>query len=119
MVDLSSHGGTPRRVPSLALVVASLSSQRSLSQAPLSQEQAETNPISLCTSYQVALSQAQTVADLGLPWNLFEEVLEPTYLVASFKPHQSTTQPVPQMTPLKGRLGWHRSPAKVTPEPWG
>lgn len=41
---------------------------------------------------------------------------EPTHLVASFRPHQGTTQLVSQITYPKGGLSGHQNPTKTNPQ---
>lgn len=78
---LRVHCMTCQVVPSLSLVVASLSFLQSLSQATPSQAKAATN----CRSYHVAPGQAQGAADLSLLWSPSKEAQTPTYLVVSAK----------------------------------
>lgn len=99
-------------------VVASLSSQYSLSKVPPSPTEAASNCRSICSSHQTASSWAQMAADLGLHKSPSQEAPEPTHPVAIFRPHQNTTQPAPQMTHPKGGLSGHQSPAKATPVPY-
>lgn len=84
--------GMPRASSSVArtpaLEAAPLDLQLSLSQAPPSSAQVAAICRSLCTSYQVAPSWAQAVADLGRHQNPSQGAPEPPHVVASFRPRR-------------------------------
>lgn len=90
------------------LVTDILSSQRGLSHMPPCVAQATTNPVSLCSSYQVLPGWSQ-VDDLGLQWSPSQEAPEPTYLEVNFRPQQSTIQLAPQVVHTKGSLNRHQT----------
>lgn len=80
---LSSHYGTHQRVPSPALVAASLV-YSTASPMPASPAQVAINCRSLCSSHQAAQGQAQAVNDLGLHHSPSQEAPELRDLVTSF-----------------------------------
>lgn len=100
------HCVAHHRVVSLVLVATSLGSQHSFPQVPPSRAPAATNHRSLCSFHWVASGWAHkqqlTLACTGGP-------PEPLPLEASFRTHQGSTSPAPQMTNPECRPGWHQS----------
>ena len=67
----------------------------------------------------MAPGREQAVADLGLHHSPSQEAPEPKNWVTKFRPHQSTTEPHPQMIHSKAKLGRNQSPTKGNPVPYG
>ena len=76
--------------------------QPNLSEVPTSSAQVPTNLISLCSFEQVVPDRAQAVADVGLHQSFFQEALEPTHPMATFREHESTTKTTPKDDTHKG-----------------
>lgn len=86
---------------------ANPSSQHGLSYVPLGSAQSATNHRSLCSSYQLALGEAQAETDFSLHQRLSQEAPEQINQVANFRLQQCITQLAPQMAYTKGSLGRH------------
>ena len=89
--------------------LAGFGSQHSHSQVPPGLAQTPPNYRSLCSSYQRTPGWTQAVAYLGLHQSPSQEA-QTSMPVLRFRPYNSTTQLVPQMTDPKGGRGRHRVP---------
>lgn len=108
-LPLSICGGRQRQISgcfgicdylpvNLVLVKASLSVQFSPSCTHPGPAEPATNCSLLCNSKKVSQGQEQAAFDIGLHQSTSQGDPEPTYLVASFRQHQSKIQIVSQAT---------------------
>lgn len=77
--------------------------------------QAESNCRSLCCFYHVVPGQSLSVVYMDLHQSPSQEGAEPTYLVAVFRPQNSTTQLAPQVAHQRKELQQASEPTGANP----
>ena len=92
-----------------------LGSQCSLSWALPSTAQAAPTCRLLWSSYQWSWKEHRWQLTLACT---SQEAREPVYPGTTFRPHQTITQPPPQVTHSRGRPSRHQSLIEVSPTPW-